>query len=141
VLIFLSFLAGVASSTQGLFNGYWQERTDLKTTMLVNMAVLLALALLLYLPDLKNGIRFPLEKMTPSILVGGVCGFLIVLAFAVAFPVLGATTTSLLYIAGLLIAAVLFDTFGTLGQHTVAFTFERALGLVLVMAGSYLAIK
>jgi transporter family-2 protein len=137
----LSLLAGVASSTQGLFNGYWKERLDLKTVMLANTLVILLLVLLLYLPSLRTGLRVPLERMSPSILVGGLCGFFIVLAFAIAFPVLGATTTSLLYLIGLLAASMLFDAGGVMGLPPSPLTLQKLAGAALALFGTYLVLR
>jgi uncharacterized membrane protein YdcZ (DUF606 family) len=45
----IAFIAGSASSFQGLFNGYWQQKLDLKTVLLVNATVVMMGALIYYL--------------------------------------------------------------------------------------------
>jgi len=96
LLSFLSFLSGIASSTQGLYNGYWKESIDLKTILVVNSLVVFASVFLFYIITTENGFKVPLEKMDPSILIGGFCGFFVIMVFAIAFPAIGATATSLL---------------------------------------------
>ena len=80
-IVILSFLSGIASSTQGLYNGYWKESIDLKTILLVNSLVVFASVMLFYLLSMEKGFTFPLEKMSPSIIVGGVCGFFIIMDY------------------------------------------------------------
>ena len=141
IVALLSLLAGVASSTQGLYNGYWKERIDLKTILLANSLVVFISVAILYLVTANEGLRFPLDKMSPSILIGGVCGFFIIMVFAIAFPAIGATATSLLFISGLLVASLFYDAIGAMGLAQSAFTLQRFIGVVLVVAGSYIALK
>ncbi len=42
----LAVLAGVASSTQGLFNGYWKDKIDLKTILLANSIVVFSILII-----------------------------------------------------------------------------------------------
>ena len=119
----LSFLAGIASSTQGLYNGYWKESIDLKTILLV------------------NSLKFPLEKMGPSILIGGVCGFFIIMVFAIAFPAIGATATSLLFVFGLLIASLFYDHVSALNLAAKSITLQKISGVLLVLVGAYITLR
>jgi len=140
-IMILSFLAGVASSTQGLYNGYWQEKIGLKTILLVNSLVVFAAVLLFYLVTADNGMKLPLGKMDPSVLIGGICGFFIIMIFALAFPAIGATATALFFISGLLIASLFFDHTGALNLSTVSISLQKIFGVLLVVAGSYLALR
>ena len=103
LIVILSFLSGIASSTQGLYNGYWKESIDLKTILLVNSLVVFASVVVFYMITAEDGFKFSLDKMDASILIGGLCGFFIIMVFAIAFPSIGATATALLFISGLLI--------------------------------------
>lgn len=137
----ISFLSGIASSTQGLFNGYWKETIDLKTILLVNSLVVFVSIVILYVLTAENGLKFPLEKMSPSILIGGFCGFFVIMVFAIAFPAIGATATALLFISGLLIASLFYDHYGILNLTVVSISVQKILGILLVMVGSYLALR
>lgn len=140
-IMILSFLSGIASSTQGLYNGYWKESIDLKTILLVNSLVVFASVVLFYIITAENGVKVPLEKMSPSILVGGLCGFFVIMVFAIAFPAIGATATALLFISGLLIASLFYDHTGALNLTVVSISIQKIFGILLVALGSYIALR
>ncbi|KYJ85810.1 DMT family transporter [Sulfurovum riftiae] len=140
-IMILAFLSGVASSTQGLYNGYWQEKIGLKTILLVNSLVVFAAVLLFYLVTADNGLKLPLNKMDPSVLIGGICGFFIIIIFAISFPAIGATATALFFISGLLIASLFFDQVGALNLAVVHISLQKIIGILLVVAGSYIALR
>jgi len=140
-IMLLSFLAGIASGTQGLYNGYWKESIDLKTILLINSLVVFASVVLFYLITLEDGLKMPLEKMTPSILVGGLCGFFIIMVFAIAFPAIGATASALLFIGGLLIASLFYDHIGALNLTVVTISLQKLFGILLVIVGSYITLR
>lgn len=137
----LSFLSGIASSTQGLFNGYWKETIDLKTVLLVNSLVVFISMIFFYIIAADNSLKPSLEKMNLSILVGGFCGFFVIMVFAIAFPAIGATATALLFISGLLTASLLYDHYAVLNLTEVSISLQRIFGLLLVMVGSYIALR
>ncbi len=140
-IMILAFLSGVASSTQGLYNGYWQEKIGLKSILLVNSLVVFAAVLLFYLVTTDNGLKLPLDKMDFSVLIGGVCGFFIIMVFAIAFPAIGATATALFFISGLLIASLFFDHRGALNLTVNHISLQKIFGIVLVLVGSYIALR
>ena len=140
-IMLLSFLSGIASSTQGLYNGYWQEKIGLKTILLVNSLVVFSAVLVFYLVTAESGWKLPLGKMGPSVLVGGICGFFIIMIFALAFPAIGATATALFFISGLLIASLFFDHTGAMALTVRSLSLQKIFGIVLVVAGSYIALR
>lgn len=137
----LAILAGIASSTQGLYNGYWKDEIDLKTIMLVNSVVVLSFVVLFFIFTYNDGMKLSFDKMTPSIVVGGVCGFFIIIILAISFPAIGATATSLLFIVGLLSAALIYDHIGALNLLQNSISLERVVGVMLVISGTFLALK
>ncbi len=137
----LVLLAGVASSTQGLFNGYWKDKIDLKTILLMNSLVVFAFVTLFYLLASSDGLKFSFDKMTPSIIVGGACGFFIILVFAISFPAIGALATSLLFIIAFLTTSLLYDHFGVLNLVPREISWEKIAGLALVIFGTFLSLK
>ena len=141
LIILISFLSGVASSTQGLYNGYWQKIVGLKAILLVNAVVVLLAVVIFYLVTAEEGVKISFDKMTPSILVGGVCGFFVIMAFTLAFPAIGATATALFFIAGFLVSSFFFDYTGALNLTVVPFSLHRVVGILLVIAGSYIALR
>ncbi|MEA1953572.1 MAG: DMT family transporter [Campylobacterota bacterium] len=140
-IMILTFLAGIASSTQGLYNGYWKESIDLKTVLLLNSLVVFALVVFFYIITADDGFNFSLEKMSPSILIGGLCGFFVIMVFAIAFPAIGATSTSLLFISGLLIASLFYDHTAALNLTLKSISLQKVFGILLVVLGSYITLR
>ena len=140
IFLLISFAAGVASATQGLFNGYWQERLDLKTVLLANAAVVFAAALIYYLWGIFQHETRSWSEASPSIAVGGLCGLVIIIALALAFPKIGAFRAIVLFIAGQMVAALLFDKLGILNLPAVAIGWQKLFGALLVGAGAFLVL-
>jgi bacterial/archaeal transporter family-2 protein len=70
---------------------------------------------------------------------GGVWGLLIVSCAAVAYPRLGAATTTTLAIAGQIVTAILLDQLGATGRH-LPLTTARLAGVLLVALGTWLVV-
>ncbi|MEA1891265.1 MAG: DMT family transporter [Campylobacterota bacterium] len=140
-IAFLALLAGIASSTQGLYNGYWKDELDLKTILLVNSLVVFGFVAIFYLLSSGDGIKLSMDKITPSILVGGICGFFIILIFAISFPSIGALATSLLFIIAFLITSIFYDNIGALNLVQRPITIEKIIGVGLVIVGTFLALR
>ncbi len=137
----LTLAAGVASSTQGLYNGFWKDEIDLKTILLVNSLVVFTFAMIFFIITYNDAVKLSFDKMSPTILVGGICGFFIIMTLAIAFPAIGATATSLLFIIGLLSSALLYDHVGALNLVQRVVTMERVAGIALVVIGTFLALR
>ena len=139
-IAFLSLLAGVASSTQGLYNGYWKDKIDLKTILLLNSVVVLACVVIFYIVASSDGFKLAIDKMSPSILIGGICGFFVIMIFAISFPAIGALATSLLFIIAILSTSIFYDHIGALNLATRPITMEKISGLILVIIGTFLTL-
>ncbi len=140
-IAFLTLLAGVASSTQGLFNGYWKEEIDLKTVLLANSLVVLAFVIIFYILNSSDGFKLSTDKMNLSILVGGACGFFIILVFAVSFPSIGALATSLLFIIAFIATSMFYDHIGALNLTPREVTTQKIIGIILVIIGAFLSLR
>jgi transporter family-2 protein len=141
VYLLIAFSAGAASSLQGLFNGYWQQKLDLKTILLVNSVVVLAGAALYYgVAVLREGMKGGGEAITPSILVGGVCGLIVIASMAVVFPKIGPLAAVILFIAGQMAAAVAISHFGMLGMGRTLDPLKM-VGVFLTLLGAYLVVR
>lgn len=134
----MTLLAGIASTTQGTFNGYWKERLDLNTILLANTLVVLACVLLLMLLTPSSDFKVPYEKINWSLAVGGISGFFVIMIFAIAFPSIGALKTILLFVFGQILAALLFDHFGLLNLKVSPIDIQKIAGMILVLMGVYL---
>ena len=74
-------------------------------------------------------------------LLGGVLGAAYVTAALVTVPTIGAGGVAAGTITGQLAASVLLDRAGALGLEEVPITFERALGVGLLLAGTFLIVR
>ena len=74
-------------------------------------------------------------------LLGGVLGAAYVTAALVTVPTIGAGGVAAGTITGQLTASVLLDRAGVLGLDEVPITFERALGVGLLLAGTFLIVR
>jgi transporter family-2 protein len=77
----------------------------------------------------------------PWLWLGGVMGVIIVSALTFAPQRLGVVAFSGLLIGGQLATAALVDRFGLLGVERIPFTWQRALGLLLLAAGALLVLR
>lgn len=136
----LSFIAGIASSTQNVFNGYWKDKLDLKVILLVNAVVFLIATLIYFYIGEKSNLK-TLSEATPSIIVGGVSGFLIVLILTVTFPKIGAFQSVMFLIMGQLFSAILYDYFGVLNLQQAGISIEKIIGSLFILVGAGLVLK
>ena len=141
LIAIFTLLAGIASSTQGLFNGYWKDEIDLKTVMLVNSLVVMSFVIIFFIITYNDGTKLSLDKMNPSIVVGGACGFFIIMMLAISFPAIGATATTLLFIIGILSSALFYDHIGALNLVQKSLSLERIIGVILVVIGTFITIR
>lgn len=92
-------------------------------------------------------IRAPLPNVSAAfagpwwIWVGGIIGVFFVCCALTLAPILGTTSLIASIIGGQLLCSVLIDQFGLIGipQHTI--TIQRAIGIVLLLAGVFLIQK
>ncbi len=139
--LLIAFAAGAASSLQGLFNGHWQQKIDLKTVLLVNASVVLAGAVIYYgVSVMREGMRGEGALMSPSILVGGVCGLVVIASMAMAFPKIGPLSAVILFVAGQMAAAAVISYFGILGAGS-GFDSLKIAGVFLTLLGAYLVVR
>jgi transporter family-2 protein len=78
--------------------------------------------------------------MTPAIIVGGLCGLVIIAAMALVFPKIGALSAITLFIAGQIAAALLITHFGILGS-TGSLDPTKIIGALLTLVGVYLVLR
>lgn len=138
IIYFLTVFAGIASTIQGTYNGFWKDKLDLKIIILMNSIVMLVCSILWILFTYKNGFKMPLDRLNLSIVVGGISGFTVITIAAIAFPAIGAFKTTLLFIFGQIAAALLFDHFGFLNLKVSTLDIQKTMGLLLVFMGVYL---
>jgi transporter family-2 protein len=79
-----------------------------------------------------------ITRMRPEHVLGGLAGALIVTVSLVTVRPLGVAGVVALLVSSQLFASVVIDRLGLIGVHEVAISWERVLGLALVVAGTVL---
>ena len=136
----LAVLLGVAVCLQGAVNGRLALRIGLPLAIFINAAIVFvaSLAWLFAAPTPERAAE-AVDRPPWFLYGGGVFGLVIVVSAAIAYPRLGAGTTTVLAIASQLATALLLDRFGVAGQK-VPWTSTRILGVLLVGIGTWLVV-
>ena len=132
----LALVAGVAVAMQAASNSGLRSLTGLGPALLINTAVVLIATIALWLGLGAKTTFFP-AGASWTLYIGGVCGFVILTALAIAFPNLGAAWGISIMVLGQCAAALVIDHYGLLGMPQDAVTLRRALGVALVAAGVF----
>jgi len=126
--------AGVAASFQGAANSGLAARTGLGAALVINTTLVLVGSLVFYFATGSPAIFFPAG--TPWFLyIGGLCGFVFILANAFVFPKIGAASAVALLVLGQGAAALALDQFGLMGLARQPISFSRLAGLALIVVG------
>jgi transporter family-2 protein len=135
LFLLAAVLAGMASALQATTNGALAARIGLGSTLLVSITISAAAVLVLWMAE-GGSLRgfFPSDASWPMYL-GGVYGFAIIAAMALAFPRLGGAWTIALMVLGQGIMALAIDHLGLLGQPRDPITLTRLGGVALLVAG------
>ena len=126
---------GVAVCLQGTANGLLGGRIGLPLTLSINSGIVFAGSLTWLTLSRLGAAEAAARASAPWLYYsGGVSGLAILTCAALAFPRLGASTTTVLAVASQLVTALLLDRFGLTGQR-ISLGGARVLGLALVAAG------
>jgi transporter family-2 protein len=136
--LIIALLAGATMAIQGSLNSVLGKVLGLVQGTLVVHIVGLMAALALYLA--KSG-PIPLKEAPWYTLLGGALGVLIIYGVAVSIPRLGVVSATTAIIVGQVTTAALVDHFGLFTLEPVPFTWLKALGFVLLVAGGWLMLK
>ena len=146
LLHLLAVALGVAVCLQGTANGLLSGRIGLPLTVSINSGLVFAGSLTWLFLARINGATNPERSSAPWMYyTGGVSGLVILTCAAIAYPRLGASTTTVLAVASQIAAALVLDRFGLTGQHIplsalrVFGLFVVAVGVALVLGGDKLA--
>jgi bacterial/archaeal transporter family-2 protein len=126
--------AGAATAIQAAANAGLASRIGLAAALVVNTSIVLLATLVYYVARGSYGTFFP--PNTPwSLYMGGLCGFVVLLSLASAFPRIGAGVAIALVVLGQGAAALAIDHFGLLGMPVEPVTVARIAGVLLVGGG------
>lgn len=136
--LLIALLAGATMAIQGSLNSVLGKVVGLVEATLVVHVVGLVAALALFLA--RPG-PIPLKEAPWYTLLGGALGVLIIYGVAVSIPRLGVVSATTAIIVGQVTTAALVDHFGLFALQQVPFTWLKALGFVLLVAGGWLLLK
>jgi bacterial/archaeal transporter family-2 protein len=139
--VVLTLTCGLAGAVQAAVMGELGERTGVVPALAfsVLISLLCALAALLVWERSLAGVR-QATGQPPWLWLGGLMSVYIVLAITVATPRIGVASTIGLVIAGNLVMAAAIDRWGLLGQDQIPVSWQRLLGLALLVTGSALTL-
>lgn len=130
----VSAIAGAAMSLQGVFNARLADKVGLFESNAFVQGTAFALSVIVMLLA-GNGSLSGLGAANKIYWLGGVLGIIITVTVMLGMQSLGPTVTvSVILIAQLLVAAVI-DAFGWFGTEQVAFTWNKWLGMALMLSG------
>jgi transporter family-2 protein len=140
--VLFTLVAGIAATVQAAVNAELGRRIGtleaaaFQTTVALLIFAVLTLAFRPSFGGVASALREP-----PWLWLGGVMGVIIISALTFAPQRLGVVAFSGMLIGGQLATAALVDRFGLFGLERIPFTWQRALGLVLLAGGALLVLK
>ncbi len=142
IFLLIAGVAGALMAAQGCLNGYLGEKLGLlPATFSVQLLGTLTVGILLLLFGKGGGLFSAAAKVPLYYWLGGPIGVGIIYGVAVAIPKIGVgnATTGIIFFQ--LLTAYLIDHFGLLNQETVALTWGKALGVLLMVGGAFLLLR
>jgi transporter family-2 protein len=140
LLLALMFCGGIAIAVQPSINGRLAQKIGVMESSCVSFAVGTAVLLLAALLLGKGSFR-GLGGAAWWELTGGLLGAFFVTLTIVAVPRIGTTAAMAAVIGAQLTTGVLLDHFGLFGMRTIPLDGKRAMGVVLLMAGTALIFR
>lgn len=139
--VVLAAVAGLAGSVQAAVMGELGERVGVFPALAFSgvVAIVLSFAALAVAEGGVGGVARVVREPV-WLWIGGALSVLIILAITVAAPRIGVAATIGSVIAGNLVMAAFIDQFGLFGLDRLAITWTRALGIVLLAAGTALSL-
>ena len=141
VAVALTVLAGLAGSVQVAVMGRFGSRIGVLEALTFATCVQLALSFAILLcARLGTGGFGGAFRAPPWMWLGGVMGLTVVFTITFAQPLIGATATIGILIAGQLVMGALIDRFGLFGVDQIQISWPRALGIALLGVGAALSL-
>lgn len=142
-LMFLGLVAGIILANQNPVNAYLRTyigspyRTSLIsfTVGVIFLAIILLSTGISLLPTATEITQTPVWMW-----FGGCLAAIYLTTFILLFPKIGAIQTAILPILGQVLMGTAIDTFGLFGNHVIALSGQRILGIVILLLGIGIAV-
>lgn len=132
--IVYSLAAGVIIAIQGVINTRASEKAGFWLTNVVVHGSGFLLSLILY-ALLRDGSVGQLNQVPKGYLLGGVLGVMIVFTVMKSIDTLGPAYSVAIVLITQLLFALAIDSFGWFGTEKVPFSWNKAAGIALLLAG------
>ena len=132
--ILFSVIAGAVMSLQGVINTRLSERIGLLESNVFVQGTAFAVGLAAMLLFGQGELRAVLDAPRYS-LAGGLLGFVITLTVVLSIKGLSPTAAISVILVSQLLTAALIDAFGWLGTEKMPFTWQKYVGVALMLAG------
>ena len=132
--VLFSVIAGALMSLQGVMNTRLSERVGLLESNVFVQGLALAAALIAML-FFGRGELSAVREAPPWTLLGGLLGFGITLTVVLSIKGLSPTAAISVILVSQLLTAALIDAFGWLGTERLPFTWQKYVGLALMLGG------
>ncbi len=132
--IIFAIIAGSAMSIQGVMNTRLSEKIGLYESNVIVQGTAFILALIALWIMGKGNFR-ALGEVNKLYLLGGVFGILITVTVMLAIGKLSPTVAISIILISQLAVAALIDAFGIMGSGKVAFSWNKYVGLALMIGG------
>ncbi|MGI6732858.1 MAG: DMT family transporter [Anaerovoracaceae bacterium] len=132
--LIMSVVAGAAMSLQGVINTRLSERIGLYESNVFVQATALALGLIV-MWIFGKGSFSELTQVNKIYWTGGILGTVIIVTVMLAIGNLSPTHAIAVILISQLLVAAIIDAFGWLGAEKVPFTWNKWIGLALMIAG------
>jgi transporter family-2 protein len=140
LLLFLMFCGGIAIAVQPSINGRLAQKVGTLESSCISFAVGTLFLLAVVLAAGRGSFR-AVAGTSWWELTGGCLGAFFVTMTIVAIPRLGTTAALAAVIGAQLTTGILLDHFGLFGFRTIPLDGKRAIGVALLMAGTFLIIR
>jgi bacterial/archaeal transporter family-2 protein len=130
----LAVVAGVAVALQAATNQGLLKAAGIGPALIVNTVVVLIGVIGLWLATGTKTTFFP-SGASWTLYLGGVFGFIIIVAAVLVFPRLGAAYAVALMVLGQCLAAMIIDHYGLMGMEKSPATLPRVVGVLFVAVG------
>jgi len=141
VAIIVTAAAGGLIALQAPINAHLGKATGSLAAALISFAIgTLALAAIVVISGQGGGVA-SITDVGPVYLIGGLLGAIYVTCALIAVKSVGAGGVAAGTITGQLIASVVVDRMGAFGLTETPLTIERAVGVALLLLGTFLIVR
>jgi len=141
LIIMIGVISGVAIGIQGPLASIITHKLGLlESVFIVHLggAVIALVPLLLFQ---KGGNLSEWRDLPWYVFLAGVSGLVVLAAISYLIPIVGVTPAMMLIILGQVVIGVVLDHYGMLGAAVRQFSTPKLAGIVIMLAGAWLAIR